>query len=54
MMKTQTKTDTDNSYIMVFKHNDDTCSLPPPPPKVQHLKKKLVLLIKLFRLYSGL
>ena len=51
-MKKQTKSD--SSYVMVFKYNGETCSLPPPPPKVQHLRKSVVLLLKMFRLYTGL
>ena len=51
MMKKRTKTD--SSYVMVFKHNNETCSLP-PPPKMQPVRKSIAFLLKLFRLYTGL
>ena len=43
----------ESSYVMVFKHNGETCTLP-PPPKIKPVRKSIAFLVKLFRLYTGL
>ena len=50
-MKKQKKTE--STYVMIFKHNDEICSLP-PPPDVKPVRRSIALIIKLFRLYTGL
>ena len=45
--------ETESTYVMIFKHNGDTCTLP-PPPKIKPVKKSIAFLVKLFRLYTGL
>lgn len=47
------KTNDSSTYVMVYKHGNDTCSLP-PPPKQQPIKRQIMILVKLFRLYTGL
>ena len=43
----------ESTYVMVYTHNDETCSLP-PPPESKPVRRTITLLIKLFRLYTGL
>ena len=47
------KKDASMTYVMVYKHGNDTCSLP-PPPKQQPVKRQIMILVKLFRWYTGL